>query len=132
MPPVTPSSTRRPRRSATSVALDDLLGTLVGDLAFGDLLEGDRQRLVAKPGLDERRHEVAATLAELAVVRVDLAGALGGHDHEGVLGIDRSEQVVDLRFDHEKGTPVDQRVRDPSMIAATCPAARSRSSLTTT
>src|SRR3990172_3578423 len=71
MPPVTPSSTRRPRRSLTSIDLDDLLGTLVGDLALGDLLEGDRQRLVPKPGLDQRRHEVAAPFAELAVVRVE-------------------------------------------------------------
>src|SRR4029079_11347060 len=90
----------------TSVDLDDLLGAFVGDLAFGDLLEGDRQRLVAQPRLDERRHEVATAFAELAVVRVDLPRALRGYDHEGVLGVDGREQIVDLGFDHEKGTPV--------------------------
>jgi hypothetical protein len=48
MPPQTPSRMRRPARPATSVDLDDLLGAFVGDLALGDLLEGDRQRLVAQ------------------------------------------------------------------------------------
>src|SRR3954465_7344160 len=107
VPPQTPSNTRRPARAATSVDLDDLLGALVGDLALGDLLEGDRQRLVAQTGLDERRHELAAAFAELAVVRVDLSRALRGHDHERVLRVDGGEQIVDLGFDHEKGTPVD-------------------------
>src|SRR6478672_378248 len=100
MPPVTPSNTRRPCDSGTSVDLDDLLGTLVVDLALGDLLEGDRERLVAEPGLNERRHELASPLAELVVVRVDLTCALRRQDHQRVLGVDGREQVVDLGFDH--------------------------------
>src|SRR5438309_9479822 len=137
MPPVTPSNTRRPCASGTSVDLDDLLGALVIDLALGDLLEGDRERLVAEAGLDERRHELASPLTELVVVRVDFACALGRQDHQGVLGVDGGEQIIDLRFDHRYDAPVrvlsaGQTVRDASMIAATSSAARSASSFTTT
>src|SRR5205823_2451069 len=103
MPPVTPSSTRRP---ASGDLLDaDTLGPLEDDLAFGDLLQGDRQRLVLQPArLYERRHELSAALAELAVVRVDLAGPLRGEDDERVLRVHPlgAEQVVDLRFDHQR------------------------------
>src|SRR5215207_10189145 len=92
MPPVTPRRTVRPAKRPAPVSL-----------ALGDLLEGDRERLVPKTGLDERRHELAAPLAQLAVVRVDLAGPLRAQDHQGVLGIGRREQVVDLGFDHAQG-----------------------------
>src|SRR6266516_4941589 len=100
MPPVTPSNTRRPCGSGTSVDLDDLLGALVVDLALGDLLDGDRERLVAETRLDERRDELTSPLTQLVVVRVDLTCALGRQDHQGVLGVDGGEQIVDLRFDH--------------------------------
>src|SRR5204862_7491675 len=98
MPPVTPSNTRRPCGSDTSVDLDDLLGTLVVDLALGDLLEGDRERLVAETGLHERWHELASPPAELVVVRVDLTCALRRQDHQGVLGVAGREQGVEPGF----------------------------------
>src|SRR5437763_1408681 len=89
-PPVTPRSTRRPASGERpEVLLDaDTLGPLEDDLAFGDLLQGDRQRLVLQPArLDERRHELSAALAELAVVGVDLAGPFRGEDDERVLRV---------------------------------------------
>src|SRR5207245_8246577 len=86
MPPVTPSSTRRP---ASGLLDANSLRPLGVDVAIGDLLQGDRQRLVLQAaGLDERRHELAAALSELAVVGVDLTGALGGEDDQGVLRVD--------------------------------------------
>src|SRR2546423_1234481 len=99
--PVTPSSTRRPERLDLLDA--DTLGPLEDDLALGDLLQRDRQRLVLQAArLDERRHELPAALAELRVVGVDLAGPLRREDHQGVLRVHPlgTEQVVDLRFDH--------------------------------
>src|SRR3989442_7100798 len=68
MPPVTPSNTRRPCGSGTSVDLDDLLGALVVDLALGDLLEGDRERLVTEAGLHERRGELHSAPPQPVVV----------------------------------------------------------------
>src|SRR6266508_6662259 len=97
MPPETPSSTRRP--ASGSLLGVGLLGSLVVDLPFGDLLEGDRERLVGEAGLDERRYEFPAPLTELVVVGVDLSRALGRQDHEGVLRINGREQVIDLGFD---------------------------------
>src|SRR5581483_10056895 len=128
-PPVTPSSTRRP---ASGLLDPNPLGAVGQDLALGDLLEGDRQRLVLQPtGLDERRNELAATLAELVVVGVDLPRALGCEDHERVLGVDLREQVVDLRLDHGCVGP-SVGVRDAWIIASTSAAARSTRSFTTT
>src|SRR5438270_2678225 len=101
MPPVTPSRTRLP---ASGLLLDsDTFGPLEDDLAVGDLLQRDRERLVLQAAaLHERRDELAPALAELAVVRVDLAGPLGGEDDQCVLRVHPlgPEQVVDLRFDH--------------------------------
>src|SRR5688500_13223975 len=132
MPPVTPSSTRRPFSRS---AVDRVLDALVVDLPLGDLLESERERLVREAALHERRHELAAPLAELVVVRVDLAGAFRGQDHQRVLGVNGSEQVVDLWFDHlSEGSSGASGLaeRDASMIAATCDDARSSSSFTTT
>src|SRR3954469_7254560 len=98
MPPVTPRRTRRP---ASKLLDANSVGTFGTDVALGDLLEGDRERLFAKAaGLDERRHELSAAFAELVVIGVDLARALRGDDHERVLRVDLREQIVDLRFDH--------------------------------
>src|SRR5262249_23807744 len=121
MPPVTPSSTWRPASDPCSFgfitalpgdrgrccaqrlfdALLQALGALERHLALRDLLEGDRERLVPEAGrLDERRHELAPALAELRVVRVDLARSLGGGRHEAELGVHGLHQVVDLRLAH--------------------------------
>src|SRR5688572_25836250 len=75
IPPETPSNTRRP--ASGSLFGLGLLGSLVVDLPFGDLLEGDREGLVREPGFHQRRHELAPALAELVVVRVNLPGTLG-------------------------------------------------------
>src|SRR5256714_14358965 len=101
MPPVTPSRTRLPDNADLLDA--GTLGPLEDDLALGDLLQRDRQRLVLQATrLNERRDELAAALAELAVVRVDLAGPLGGEDDERVLRVHPlgAEEGVGLRFDH--------------------------------
>src|ERR671931_2444138 len=101
MPPVTPSNTWRPARGPDVPASPGAMGvllrgcgleTLEGDLAFGDLSQGDGQWLGAE-ALDQRRHELAAALAELAVVRVDLPGPLGGQDDQRVARIDPLEQL---------------------------------------
>src|SRR3990172_8412122 len=118
MPPVTPSRIRRPRRTLAVISLPpgaagarsglldpDALGALGVDLALGDLLEGDRERLVAQTRLDERRHELGTALAELVVVGVDLPRALGRECHQRVLGVDLRKEVVDLRLDHGRGDP---------------------------
>src|SRR5690606_32191724 len=114
MPPETPRTTRRPVSTALEsstgrsglVALDlalhevervlplELGGLGRHDLALGDLLEGDRQRLV-RVGHDQRRDVLAEALAELAVVLVDLAGALGGEVDEVELGVHGVHEVVD-------------------------------------
>src|SRR6266542_2816641 len=104
-PPALGSMSASPRPVWLLDALLEALGALVADLAFGDLLEGDGERLVPQPGvLGQRRHEFAAALAELGVVRVDLAGPFGGKGHEAELGVDGREEVVDLRLDHSVGS----------------------------
>src|SRR5689334_23058469 len=45
--------------------------------------------------LDQRTDVLQQALAELRVVGVDLPSALGSEDHQGVLRVDRGEQVVD-------------------------------------
>src|SRR3990170_4118789 len=146
MPPETPSSTRRPvsaedplastcptsavrarslrlRRPAGELVGDDPFGTLRLDLALGDLLEGDGERLVLQAGLDQRRDELGPALAELVVVRVDLSRAPGGEDHQRVLGVHLGQQVVDLRVDHGFAVPP-VSVPDPrpprSLVRITC------------
>src|SRR3954470_11741988 len=114
MPPLTPS-----RRRATPA-----LSVLVLDLARGDFLEGDRQVVLAD-GLDHRRRElVERPLAQVVVVRVDLARALGGDENRRVVGVDVVEQLVDAGTDHGVSVP---RTR----AASSSPASSSRS-LTTT
>src|SRR4029453_18362347 len=79
-----------PRRSEAWVdrLLDaDPVRSFAVDLPLGDLLERDRQGLVPQPGLDQGRHELGAALAQLVVIGVDLAGALGRQRHEGVLRV---------------------------------------------
>ena len=125
--PVTPSRTRRPgeagRRYSSSPGL---LGSLVVDLALGDLLERDRQRLVASGRrLDERRDELGASLAELVVVRVDLSRTLRREDHQRVLGVDLASRSSIfgsiMRSPRMAGARSEERpLRDASMIAATC------------
>src|SRR5262249_50683934 len=109
------------------------LRVLIGDHLLSDLVERDRQRLVAQAaGLHERRHELSAALAELVVVGVDLSRALRGQHHEGVLGVHSVQQVVELRLIDHVGSPSRGRgSRRAWMIAATCSTAWSRSSLTT-
>jgi len=94
MPPVTPRRTRRP--ASEDPLLDaNPFRSLEGDLPLGDLLQGHRQGLVGEAtGLHQRRNELAAALAQLAVVGVDLPGPLGGQDDQRVLGIDGGQQVV--------------------------------------
>src|SRR3954470_17413062 len=97
MPPPTPSTTRG-RRSACA----DVSVTSAPSLAFGvleqagvDLAQRDRERLLARARLHQRTDVLEQAFAELRVVVVDLPGALGRVDHQGVLRADLVEQVVD-------------------------------------
>src|SRR3954453_14852035 len=81
-------------------AVDTRLAVLVLDLAGRDFLEGDRE-VVLGAGVDHRGRElVERPLAEVVVVRVDLARALGRDENGGVVGVDVLEEAVDARRDH--------------------------------
>src|SRR5699024_10557031 len=60
-----------------------------------DLAQRDRERLLLVLDVHERADELQQALGELRVVRVDLASALGGVQHQGVLRVDGLEQTVD-------------------------------------
>src|SRR3954451_9452158 len=124
------------------------LAVVVLDLARGDFLEGDRQ-VVLRGGVDHRRRElVERPLTEVVVVGVDLASALGGDQHRGVIGVDVLQERVDAWVDHAgEGTSRRAQARRPGArcyadltqswsSAATMPTSRStassRRSLTTT
>src|SRR5439155_5546266 len=97
------------------------------ELALGDLFERHRQE-VLRPRLDQwRREALEAALAELVVVIVDLARALGGGDHQGVLAVHVLEQHVNLGMDHSVSSLSTVRISSVSWDAA-----RSRSSFTIT
>ena len=99
-----------------------LLAVAVLDLPGGDLLEGDLE-VVLRAGVHHRRRIlVERSLAEVVVVRVDLPGTLGGHQHHGVVGINALEQLVQTWLYHG-GHMVAARVASSST-------ARSRSSFT--
>src|SRR5881392_5106 len=68
-----------------------------------DLAQGDRERLLVDVGVDERTDVLEEALAELRVVRVDLAGTLGRVDHEAVLRVGGLEELVDRRVDDALG-----------------------------
>src|SRR4051794_33391292 len=97
MPPVTPSRTLAMRGLA---ATRYPLPVLVPELAVRDLFERDGQ-VVLRGRLDHGRRElVERPLAEVVVVGVDLARALGGDDHTGVVGVDLLHELVDAGADH--------------------------------
>src|SRR5699024_3839336 len=60
-----------------------------------DLAQRDGERLLLVLDVHERADELQQALGELRVVRVDLASALGGVQHQGVLRVDGLEQTVD-------------------------------------
>src|SRR5919108_2704377 len=94
MPPLTPRRRRAMDAGAGSVVA--WLGAVaVLDLAARDLLEGDRQVVLGARVHHRRRELLERALAEVVVVRVDLAGALGGHDHARIRRIDILEQAID-------------------------------------
>src|SRR5215218_5874021 len=99
MPPLTPIRMRAisgapPARRRPSGAV------AVVDLPRRQLLERDGQ-VVARWSVDHRRRVLlVATLAERAVVAVQLAGALRGHEHRGVVGIGLAQELVDPWLDH--------------------------------
>src|SRR5690606_35201935 len=91
IPPVTPSRTRM---------VVPLLGGRAGvaelkQAAGVDLAQRHGERLVGRIGLDQRANILEVTLTQRVVVGVDLAGAIGAVDHEGVLGVHLLEQLVD-------------------------------------
>jgi len=88
--------------------------------------------LVAQLTADERRRGIleAHALSELVVVVVDLPGALGRHDHEGVARVHVLQQGVDAGMDHRRPM-VPASASSRSTIAASTSVARSTSSLRT-
>src|SRR5438105_15884315 len=113
MPPLTPRSNLmgcsagppvprfdRAVRPPASLNWAGPLPVVVLQLALSDLFKCDRQ-VVLRVGLNHRRRElVESALAEVVVVGVDLAGALGGDDHARVVGVDVLEQLVNAGGDH--------------------------------
>src|SRR5579883_1933874 len=75
----------------------------VDDLAGGDLLERDRQRL-ARQGGHLRGHDPPHALTEAVVVGVDLAGPPRSHRHQGELRVDLVQQLLDGRV-HQRVAP---------------------------
>src|SRR5664280_903376 len=67
------------------------LDLLMGQQASVDLAQGDRERLLLHSGFDQRPDVLQQPFAELRVVGVDLAGALGRVDHQAILGVSRLE-----------------------------------------
>src|SRR5665647_2977640 len=95
MPPQTPSRMRTGGGSA--------VGGLDGQQAGVDLPPRDRQRLLLVAGLHQRADVLEQTLVQLGVVGVDLPGALGSVDHQGVLGLSGGEELVDGRVGDASG-----------------------------
>src|SRR4051794_1535377 len=114
MPPLTPSTTRGPLRSlicgpcplspaagASGLRAGGRLGlglgihVLAGEQVVVDLAQRDGQGLLLHVRVDERSDVLQQTLAELGVVGVDLAGALGAVEDQLVLAVGLGEQVVD-------------------------------------
>src|SRR5438445_12586620 len=85
------------RRSVGLTAVRRAVYRLELDEVAVDLAQRDAERLLLGQGLDERTDVLEQALTELAVVGVDLPGALGGDDHQGVLGRRALEQLVDGR-----------------------------------
>src|SRR6476469_10563671 len=107
----------------------DRAGVRGRDLQFalGDFLQRHGQE-VLRSRLDQRWSEAfEAALAELVVVVVDLAGALGGRDHERVFAVDMLEQDVNFGIDHLVSSSSAARISSVSWDAA-----RSTSSFTIT
>src|SRR4051794_19228587 len=70
------------------------------DLVGRDLLEGDLE-VVLRASLDHRRRVlVESPLAEVVVVGVDLARALGGDQDDRVMRVDLFQQCVQPWLDH--------------------------------
>src|SRR4051812_33866919 len=99
MPPATPTTTRgRPVSSGMAAARYGLgLDRFRGEQALVDLTQRDGQRLLVHVCLDQRADVLEQSLTELGVVGVDLTRALGGVDHQAVLGASAVEQLVDRR-----------------------------------
>src|SRR4051812_49298765 len=89
MPPETPRTISRGSVTGASLALGVLEQPGV------DLTHGHGERLLARARLDERADVLEKALAELGVVVVDLACALGRVDDQRVLGAHRLQQLVD-------------------------------------
>ena len=82
---------------------------LAGQQVLVDLAQRDRQRLLLHVGVDERADVLQQALAELGVVGVDLAGALGAVEHQLVLAVGLGEQVVDGRVGDALGGMLGRR-----------------------
>src|SRR3954471_159291 len=89
--------TVRAFREQTALTHLRIVGCLGGQQAGVDLTHGDAERLLLRGGLDQGTDVLEEALTELAVVGVDLAGALGREDHQRVLQRGLVEQLVDRR-----------------------------------
>src|SRR5690606_32644495 len=68
-----------------------------GQQTLVDLAQRDREGLLLDLGLEERSDVLEQAFAELGVVSVDLAGALGRVEHELVLRVGLLQKIVDRR-----------------------------------
>src|SRR5260370_41298637 len=97
MPAPTPRITRADAGMAASGWSWSAFGGLDVEQPLLDLTERDGQRLLLTARLDQRADVLQQPLAELGVIRVDLPGALRGHDHQPVLAVHDLEKLVDRR-----------------------------------
>src|SRR6478672_7745754 len=131
IPPVTPSRMRAIGPSWRRPAPTPLGAVLELELALGELLEGDREVVLAALGVHHRRRVLAEVpLTEVVVVAVDLTGALGSDDDRRIVRVGLRQQPVHSWLDHPvdecSGRPISVRTMRSSSAAA-----RSTSSLTT-
>src|SRR2546421_13016656 len=74
----------------------------VRQLVGGDLFERDLE-VVLRAGLNHRRRVlVERALAEVVVVGVDLARALGGDEDARIMRVDALQQGAETRLDHSR------------------------------
>src|SRR5260370_28427742 len=103
MPAPAPRITRADAGMAASGWSWSACGGLDVEQPLLDLTERDGQRLLLTARLDQRADVLQQPLAELGVIRVDLPGALRGHDHQPVLAVHDLEKLVDRRVDDALG-----------------------------
>src|SRR3954467_712198 len=88
------------------------------DLAARDFLEGGRQVVLRARVHHRGRELLEGALAEVVVVAVDLARALGGDDHAGIRRVDVLEQAGYAGRNHDDESEARPTTRSNSSAAS--------------